>query len=57
MNKISKNQIRQIILLKQKKLRNEKKLFVAEGENLYMKLLSNLEIKTIVAIKEWIYYK
>ncbi len=55
MNKISKNQIRQIILLKQKKLRNEKKLFVAEGEKLVHEiLLSNLEIKTIVAIKEWI---
>lgn len=55
MNKISKNQIRQIILLKQKKLRNEKKLFVAEGEKLVHEiLLSNLEIKTLVAIKEWI---
>jgi TrmH family RNA methyltransferase len=55
MDKISKNKIRQIASLKQKKVREGEKLFVAEGEKLTNEiLLSKLEIKTLVALKEWI---
>jgi len=55
MNKISKNQVKHLVSLKNKKVRDEENLFVAEGEKLIGEiLLSNFKIKTLVAIKEWI---
>jgi RNA methyltransferase, TrmH family len=55
MPKISKNRIRQLALLKQKKNRELQNLFVAEGEKIVTELLiSDAAIATIVALPEWI---
>jgi TrmH family RNA methyltransferase len=55
MNKIGKNKIRQIALLKQKKFRDAEKLFVVEGEKLVNEiLLSKFDVKTVVGANEWL---
>ena len=55
MPKISKNRIKQLVAFKQKKIRDEKNIFIAEGEKIVSELLNaNLQIISIVATKDWI---
>jgi TrmH family RNA methyltransferase len=52
---LSKNQIKNITSLHHKKQRQEKKLFIVEGEKLVEELIhSSFEIVSIYAIKSWI---
>ena len=54
MPKITKKRIKELASLKQKKIRENKKLFIAEGEKIVSDLLeSKAEIVTIVATKDW----
>lgn len=55
MPEITKNRIKQIISLKYKNTREEQNLFIAEGEKIVDELLASiLQIKTLIALKEWI---
>jgi RNA methyltransferase, TrmH family len=55
MPKISKNRIKQLSAFKNKKIRDQKNIFISEGEKIVAELLnSDLEIITIAATKEWI---
>ncbi len=52
---LSKNRIKQINALQQKKFRNESRTFVAEGHKVVSELLrSNLKIREIFATDDWI---
>ncbi len=52
---LSKNRIKQINALQQKKFRNETKTFVAEGHKVVMELLrSTMKVREIFATGEWI---
>ncbi len=52
---LSKNRIKQINALQQKKFRNESRTFVAEGHKVVAELLrSNLRIREIFATEEWV---
>lgn len=53
---ISKNKIKQISLLHQKKHREEQALFIVEGEKTVAELLEQdlFQIQTIVALPEWV---
>ena len=52
---LSKNRIKQINALQQKKFRNESRTFVAEGHKVVMELLrSPLKVREIFATSEWI---
>lgn len=54
MERISKNRLKQIATLKQKKCRTELNLFLVEGEKIVGELLkSNLNIKAIIATSNW----
>ena len=53
--KISKNQLKQIALLKEKKFREREGLFVAEGEKIVEELIhSDFEIISILASNGWL---
>jgi RNA methyltransferase, TrmH family len=55
MPKISKNRIKQLTTFKQKKIRDQEKIFIAEGEKIVSEILiSKLQVISIVATKEWI---
>ena len=51
---LSKNKIKQITSLSQKKYRDESGLFIAEGTKLVVDLLSSFHCSTLVATSEWI---
>ena len=52
---LSKNQLKNITSLHLKKFREEKKLFIVEGEKLVDELIkSTFEITSIYAVKQWI---
>jgi RNA methyltransferase, TrmH family len=54
-SKISKNKIKQIASLKQKKTRDDENLFIAEGEKIVTELLlSNRYIEIIAATADWL---
>lgn len=55
MNKLNKSIIKQIKALQKKKTRNEKRLFIVEGEKIVNELIhSSFKIETVVGVKEWI---
>ncbi len=54
MPKTSKNRFKQLATLKQKKIRDNEGLFIAEGEKIVLELLgSKIETISIIGTKEW----
>lgn len=51
---LSKNKIKYISSLKEKKFRNEHKTFIAEGEKIVTELLSSLKCQLLVATQEFL---
>jgi len=54
---LSKNQIKYIRSLEQKKNRKIEKVFLAEGPKLLEELMGYFHCRLVVATKEWLQYK